>query len=57
MTGIHYGGALDKLARTGDLRKETRQSDNLTDAAGRALQSIRQANGQAWRDPANGNAV
>jgi hypothetical protein len=43
MSGIQYGGALDKLARTGDLRKETRQSDNLTDAAGRALQSIRQA--------------
>jgi sigma54-dependent transcription regulator len=34
---------LNKLQRAGALCKETRQSDNLTDAAGRALQSIRQA--------------
>jgi hypothetical protein len=48
MNGIHYGGSLDKLARTGDLRKEARQSDNLSDQAARALQTIglRMSNGQ-----------
>jgi hypothetical protein len=32
---------LDKLYHTGDLRKETRQSDNLSDAAARILEGIR----------------
>jgi hypothetical protein len=43
MTGIQYGGTFDKLARSSDLRKETRQSDNLSDAEARSLQTIRQA--------------
>jgi hypothetical protein len=33
---------LDKLQRGAGLSKETRQSDNLSDAAARALQTIRQ---------------
>jgi hypothetical protein len=31
---------LDKIMHTGNLHKETRQADNLSDAAARALQSI-----------------
>jgi hypothetical protein len=34
---------LDKLMHAGGLHKETRQSDNLSDAAGRALQAISDA--------------
>jgi len=42
MTRLQYG-TLDKLAKPADLRKDgTRQSDNLTDQAARALQTIQQ---------------
>jgi hypothetical protein len=47
---LYHGGGLDKLARTGDLRKQTAQSDNLSDAAARAMQGIRQAIVEAPRD-------
>jgi hypothetical protein len=43
MNGIQYGNAFHKLELAGDLRKATQQSDNLTDAVGRALQTIHQA--------------
>jgi hypothetical protein len=43
MMGIQYGGALGKLARASDLRKQTAQSDNLSDKAARALQALSQA--------------
>jgi hypothetical protein len=43
MNSIQYG-TLDKLAKPADLRKAgTRQSDNLSDAARRALQAISDA--------------
>jgi hypothetical protein len=42
MNGLYSGGTLDKLQRPCDLRKDTRQSDNLSNAAARALQTISQ---------------
>jgi hypothetical protein len=41
---------LDKLARSGDLRKEKPRDDDLRNAVGRALQSLQQAITAAPRD-------
>jgi hypothetical protein len=40
---LAHSGNLNKLARASDLRKQTVQSDNLSDKAARALQALSQA--------------
>jgi hypothetical protein len=49
---FHHHGGLDKIAKPTDLRKATVQSDNLSDAAARAMQAIRQAITEAPADEA-----